>query len=85
MAENRGFGQKISYGLALLSYAGAVALTALLAFFDQSWDRGAEDSIIASMMAGVVFLIGVGIVLHVIGKANLPDLRVSTKSQDSED
>lgn len=72
--RERGFGQRIAYGLALMSYTLAVVLVAALAFFDESWNRGTEDSIIASMMAGVVFLIGVGIVLHVVGKANLPDL-----------
>ncbi|MBT3307891.1 MAG: hemerythrin family protein [Gammaproteobacteria bacterium] len=72
--NNRGIGQKIAYGTALFSYCSAIVLAYILITYDQ--DTGTADSIIASMMAGIVFLIGVGIVLHVIGKANLPDLRI---------
>lgn len=72
--NNRGIGQKIAFGTAILSYCSAVVLTYILFTYDQ--DTGTADSIIASMMAGVVFLVGVGIVLHVIGTANLPDLRI---------
>ncbi len=76
MEENRkkGLGQRIAYGMALVSFASAVVLSYILFTYDQ--DTGVADSIIASMMAGIVFLCGVGIVLYVIGRADLPDLSI---------
>jgi len=60
--------------LSLVSFFLAIVLTYVLITYDQ--DTGTADSIIASMMAGIVFFVGVGVVLLVIGKANLPDLRI---------
>ncbi|MCW8890942.1 MAG: hypothetical protein OQL20_09815 [Sedimenticola sp.] len=41
----------------------------------------------ASFGAAVVFFIGVGIVLHVIGRVNLPDLsmKFSSEQRDNND
>ncbi|HIJ30965.1 MAG: hemerythrin family protein [Gammaproteobacteria bacterium] len=72
--NSKGIGQKIAYGLSLVSFFLAIVLTYVLITYDQ--DTGTADSIIASMMAGIVFFVGVGVVLLVIGKANLPDLRI---------
>ncbi len=79
VVHRRGIGQKIAYGMALFSYCSAIVLTYILITYDQ--DPGTADSIIASMMAGIVFLGGVGIVLHVVGKANLPDLRIRSDKE----
>ncbi len=70
----RGLGQKIALTLAYASYVGAVALAVVLATYEG--ETGTADSIIASIMASIVFLGGVGIVLHVVGRANLPDLSI---------
>ena len=72
--NSKGIGQKIAYGLSLVSFFLAIVLTYVLITYDQ--DTGTADSIIASMMAGIVFFVWVGVVLLVIGKANLPDLRI---------
>lgn len=61
-------GQKIAYGVAILCYAAAVA-SALAAFLYQS--PLSNDPIRASLMAAVVFFVGCGVVLHVIGTARL--------------
>jgi hypothetical protein len=68
----RGLGQRIALGTAVLFYGCAgLSLAALL-----WWIRelGGDDPVIASLGACVVFFIGGGIVLHVIGRANLPEL-----------
>lgn len=64
--------QKFTVLLAYLSYLCAMGagLTAT------SRGAGSDDPIFASLLASVVFFLGVGIVLHVIGRANLPDLRL---------
>ncbi len=62
------FGQRIAFALAILSYAAAGA-SALTAFFYQSELSNAP--IRASLIAAVVFFVGCGVVLHVIGKARL--------------
>ena len=72
--KEKGIGQKIAYVTSLISFASAVVLVYILTTYDQ--DTGTADSIVASMMAGVVFLGGVGIVLYVIGRADLPDLSI---------
>ena len=70
--SRRGLGQRVAYGAALAFYLGAVlALAILLA---QYGDLGGEHPVIASLGASIVFFIGGGIVLHVIGRANLPSL-----------
>ncbi len=72
--REKGIGQKIAYWMSIISFFSALILTYVLLTYDQ--DTGVEDSIIASMIAGIIFLGGVGIVLFVIGRANLPDLRI---------
>jgi len=58
--------------IAIISYLAAVACGVALVFFDAIM----SDPIAASFMASIVFFIGVGVVLQVIGTVNLPDLRV---------
>ena len=67
-------GQTIAWYTALLFYAGAVACLGALGYW--YGDYGKDSPIIASLAASVVFFIGGGIVLHVIGKADLPDLKI---------
>ncbi|MBS1202667.1 MAG: hypothetical protein H6R22_1176 [Chromatiaceae bacterium] len=68
----RGIGQQIAFAAALLFYLCAVL--SLGALFVWIRDLGGDHPVIASLGASVVFFIGAGIVLHVIGRANLPDL-----------
>lgn len=74
--------QKVSLAIAYLCYAAAV-LTLLTAGY---WAvvAGTGDAIFASLAASVVFLVGCGIVLHVIGAVSLPDLSFPTVSGSDE-
>ena len=64
----RPLGQRIALAVAVLCYAAAVA-SAVAAFLYQS--EAPTDPVRASLMASVVFFIGCGAVLHVIGTARL--------------
>lgn len=61
-------GQRIAFVVAILCYVAAVA-SALAAFLYQS--TLPNDPVRASLMASIVFFVGCGVVLHVIGTARL--------------
>ena len=67
-------GQKISFFIAIVFYLAAVGCVA--AIFYWTGELGSDNPIMASLGASVVFFLGAGIVLHVIGRADLPDLRI---------
>ncbi len=64
--------QKVSFFFAILSYIGGLAC--VFGAFYIGHTLGRDDPWTASLMAAVVFFVGAGIVLHVMGKADLPDL-----------
>jgi predicted tellurium resistance membrane protein TerC len=66
--------QKISLAIAMLCYLAAIGCVG--AAFHFHGELGGEHPVVASLGASVVFFIGVGIVLHVIGRADLPNLRI---------
>ncbi|MEN8179431.1 MAG: hemerythrin family protein [Pseudomonadota bacterium] len=66
--------QKVSLAIAYLCYIAA--LLSLLTAIYRGTTLGTEDPIFASLVASVVFFIGCGIVLHVIGAVDLPDLKI---------
>ena len=66
--------QKISFAIAILCYIAAVACVG--ATFHYHGQLGGKSPVVASLAATVVFFLGVGIVLHVIGRADIPDLRI---------
>ncbi len=66
--------QKISFVLAILCYIAST--TSVAATFYYYGQLGGKSPIVASMGATAVFFLGAGIVLHVIGRSNLPDLRI---------
>ena len=68
----RGIGQKISLAAAYLCYGLALACLATLGLWVR--DLGGDHPVIASLGATVVFFVGAGVVLHVMGRANLPNL-----------
>ena len=61
-------GQKIAFAVAIFCYVAAI-VCAFAAFLYQS--TASNDPIRASLMAAIVFFIGCGVVLHIIGKARL--------------
>ena len=65
---HRPIGQKIAYVIAMLCYALGAA-SALGAMFYRA--EVPQDPVRASLMASVVFFVGCGVVLHVIGTARL--------------
>ena len=67
-------GQKISFGIAIVSYV--LALVCLFATFYLGFELGSDDPVVASFGASIVFFVSVGIVLHVIGSVSLPDLKI---------
>lgn len=69
--RKRGFIQKLLLAIAVISYLAAVACGVAAAYPD----TGFSDEVVGSLMASVVFFVGVGIVLQVLANARLPDLR----------
>ena len=65
--------QKILVVLAWISYTLAIACGVAAAL---KWEGASWDPMVASLMASVVFFLGAGIVVHVIGRTRLPDLKV---------
>ncbi|HPE79893.1 MAG: hemerythrin family protein [Chromatiaceae bacterium] len=77
----RHFSQTISLAVAALCYLAAVGC-AVAAFMHEM--SGPNDPVRASLMAAVVFFIGCGIVLQVIGTARLKGI-ISGRNDDFED
>ena len=69
--RKRGPIQKLLLALAVINYLTAIACGVAAGYPDTSF----SEEVNASLMASVVFFIGVGIVLHVLANARLPDLR----------
>ncbi|MCW8946928.1 MAG: hemerythrin family protein [Sedimenticola sp.] len=74
--------QKVSFIIAIISYFAAIGC--LAATYIYSGSLGSDHPVVASFGAAVVFFIGVGIVLHVIGRVNLPDLSMKFSSQPQD-
>ena len=79
--KRRGLGQRFALACAVVGYAAGAA-----AVIGATWwaaTRGTGAPIFASLAALAVFLCGTGIVCHVIGAADLPDLRIGGGSHRS--
>lgn len=68
--KKRGVLQTALWVLAIISYLAAVACGVTIVVVDVAFD----DNVIAALMASIVFFAGVGIVLHVLANADLPDI-----------
>ena len=75
-----GIGQQIAYFTAILFYCCAVGCVIALGWL--LGDLGGQHPIIGSLGASVIFFIGAGFVLHVIGRANLPNLRFDREDEE---
>jgi hypothetical protein len=64
--------QKVLFIIAICNYVAAVGCGVGAAYLSD----GSGNPVVASLMASVVFFAGVGIVLHVIGRTDLPDLKI---------
>lgn len=65
---HRPIGQKIANAIAMLCYVLGAACALGAAFYPAEVP---QDPVRASLMASVVFFVGCGVVLHVIGMARL--------------
>jgi len=74
MSNSQRTSQKIAFAVAILCYMAAVGCMAATAYYASQ--LGSESPIVAAFSASIVFFAGAGIVLHVIGKSDLPDLRI---------
>ena len=72
--KERGFGQKVAFAVGMASYLVALSVLLLAGYF--GYTRSTDDPVFASLAASVVFFIGTGVVLHVIGSVDLPSLRI---------
>ncbi len=75
LESRRGLGQRVAYVMALVSFLCATLCLAAILFW--IGELGSEHPVIASLGASLVFFVGAGVVLHVIGRANLPNLGFS--------
>ena len=80
MTKRQTLAQKISVYIAYFSYLCAVGCMIGLYFYYDG--EGMNNPISASLMASMVFFIGSGIVLHVMGKTDLPVLKFDSDKKD---
>ena len=66
--------QKISVLFAYLFYVCAVASIGAVAYFYQQ--HGGNHPAVAAWSAAIVFFVGGGVVLHVMGRADIPDFKI---------
>ncbi|WP_260291071.1 hemerythrin family protein [Sedimenticola hydrogenitrophicus] len=75
--------QKVSFFVAILSYIAAIG--SLFGTIYYAAELGGDHPVAASFGAAVVFFVGAGIVLHVIGRVDLPNLKIkSTREHDDK-
>lgn len=74
--------QKVSFYIAIISYIAAIGC--ILASVYYSGELGSDHPVVASFGAAVVFFVGVGIVLHVIGRVDIPDLKIKSGSGNAD-
>lgn len=74
------FGQRVALVAAVLCYIAATACALAAWLYDSATPN---DPIRASLMASVVFFVGCGIVLQVIGNARLKGILSETDRDDA--
>lgn len=78
--RKKGFLQKTSLVMGIVSEG--VSVLCLIMLFIKSRELGMEDVISASYMASAFFFFTCGIVLIMIGRANLPDFSFDRSTED---
>ncbi|WP_419617819.1 hemerythrin family protein [Thiolapillus sp.] len=66
--------QKISVVFAFIFYIAAVVSVSAVAYF--YIQHGGNHPAVAAWSAAIVFFVGGGVVLHVMGKVDIPDFRI---------
>jgi len=67
--------QKISVIFAFLCYVATLGSAGAVVYFYHSLGGGSHPAV-AAWSAAIVFFLGAGIVLHVMGKADIPNFRL---------
>ncbi|HEB95677.1 MAG TPA: hemerythrin family protein [Sedimenticola thiotaurini] len=78
--RKRKLGQKIAMIVSMICYAAAVVTVAAVGWWGNQ--LGANHPVVGSLAASVVFFVGVGVVLQVMGSISIPDLRVNPRDRD---
>ncbi len=78
--KQRKLGQKIALVIAVICYVAAVVCVAAVAYWGNQ--LGSNHPVVGSLAASVVFFIGVGVVLQVMGSISIPDLNVNPRDRD---
>ena len=79
MAERKGVLQKISIVSAVVSFV--LAFIAGVMLYLRLESVGSDNPISASLMASTFFFIGVGIVLIIIGNADIPSFKIDNPKE----
>jgi hypothetical protein len=66
--------QKVAVFFAFIFYIAAVGSLAAVAYFYSQ--NGGNHPAVAAWAAAIVFFVGGGVVLHVMGRADIPDFRI---------
>lgn len=74
-------GQRVAFAVAMFCYLAAI-VTAISAVLYTS--AKPSDPVHASLIAAVVFFIGCGVVLHVIGRARLKGILSGREHRDGD-
>ena len=79
MTESKGALQKISIVSAIVSFVLAFIAGVMLYFSLES--VGSDHPISASLMASIFFFMGVGVVLIIIGNADIPSFKFENSKE----
>ena len=82
MAKRKGFLQKVSLFMSVVSFVLAIVSAVMLYFKVES--VGSQHPISASLMASTFFFICVGAILAIMGNADLPSFKIDS-SKGSND
>ena len=74
VVRQRSIAQEISFVIAIISYLLAIGCIGATVYYANI--LGGDHPVSASFGAAVVFFFCVGVVLHVIGRVDLPDLSI---------
>jgi len=77
VASTKRKAQRVSLAFAYLFYVLALGCVGAVVWF--GYQHGGNHPAVAAFSASVVFFIGGGIVLQVMGKADLPDLKIRSR------
>jgi vacuolar-type H+-ATPase subunit I/STV1 len=79
MKKRKGILQKISIYMGIVSSLLAIACGVI--FYIKVEELGYNNPISASLLASIIFFVSVGVVLILIGKSDIPNLKIDTSKE----